>query len=76
MKKAPRAGGQHHERDGKTVRDANVAHAPCPFSTDCNLVALYDADGRIQAFTCRTCTMLELRSSVHYDLTGTPGLGL
>ena len=76
MKAAPGAGGQHHERNGITVREASVAHTPCPFSTDCRLEALTDPNGAVQAVMCHLCTFLERRSDLHDRLTGTPGVGL
>lgn len=75
MKAAPVGRGPRHERSGNTVRDANLAHAPCPYSNDCDLIPLHDGYGREQAVLCRLCALLERRSDLHDDLTGTPGVG-
>lgn len=77
MKEPLRGQGPHHERTSG-VREATIAPdpAPCPFSSNCEIVELHDQDGTVQAIACRLCTLLERRSDLHYQLTGTPGVGI
>lgn len=68
-------GGKAGQIRGGTATIVAQMRPNCPYSTDCQIVELRDPNGRVQAITCRLCTMLATRTELHFDLTGTPGCG-
>ena len=70
------AGGNGGQRGGDRQVSLALSGRLCPYSRDCHLEPLHDGSGTVQAVVCRLCHSAYLRSDLHTDLFGSPGIGL